>query len=362
MKKTPLYQRHLSLNAKLVDFAGYKMPIQYFGITKEHDVVRNSVGIFDVSHMGEIIVSGAGAESFLDFITINDVSSLEPWQVQYSAMCFEDGGIIDDLLIYRYPDYFMLVVNCANHQKDLDWLMAHKLEDVDIIDLSDSIGLIALQGPKSRQIIDSLTDINLNKMGFYRFSVGNIDEYPCTIARTGYTGELGFEIYADNENIVHIWDVLMNNDSEKILPVGLGCRDTLRMEMKYALYGNDIDEHTNPIEAGLGWITKLDKKNDFVGKDALLELNKCPDRLLVCVQMLERGIPRKGYKLLKNNSIVGEITSGTQSPSLNVGIGLAYVNKDYVQDGTKLSLLVRDRSLECKIVNSPFYKKGTLKK
>ena len=362
MKKTPLYQRHLSLNAKLVDFAGYKMPIQYFGITKEHDVVRNSVGIFDVSHMGEIIVSGAGAESFLDFITINDVSSLEPWQVQYSAMCFEDGGIIDDLLIYRYPDYFMLVVNCANHQKDLDWLMAHKSEDVDIIDLSDRIGLIALQGPKSRQIIDSLTDINLNKMGFYRFSIGSIDEYPCTIARTGYTGELGFEIYADNENIVHIWDVLMNNDSEKILPVGLGCRDTLRMEMKYALYGNDIDDQTNPIEAGLGWITKLDKKNDFVGKDALLELNKCPDRLLVCVQMLERGIPRKGYKLLKNNSIVGEITSGTQSPSLNVGIGLAYVNKDYVQDGTKLSLLVRDRSLECKIVNSPFYKKGTLKK
>ena len=175
-------------------------------------------------------------------------------------------------------------------------------------------------------------------MGFYRFSVVNIDDYPFKIARTGYTGELGFEIYADNKNIVHIWDILMNNDSEKILPVGLGCRDTLRMEMKYALYGNDIDDQTNPIEAGLGWITKLDKKNDFVGKDALLELNKCPDRHLVCVQMLERGIPRKGYKLLKNNNIVGEITSGTQSPSLNVGIGLAYVNKDYVQDGTKLSL------------------------
>ena len=362
MKKTPLYQRHKSMNAKLVDFAGYKMPIQYFGISKEHDVVRNSVGMFDVSHMGEIIISGSQAESFLDFITINDVSSLDLWQVQYSAMCYENGGIIDDLLIYRYPDYFMLVVNCANHQKDLDWLMANKWEDVNIIDLSEKIGLIAVQGPKSRQIIDSLTDINLNEMGFYRFSIGNIDKYPCTIARTGYTGELGFEIYADNKNIVHIWDALMNNDCDKILPVGLGCRDTLRMEMKYALYGNDIDDQTNPIEAGLGWITKLDKKNNFVGKDALFELNKSPNRYLVCVEMLERGIPRKGYKLLKNDTIVGEITSGTQSPSLNIGIGLAYVKIDYSQEGTQLSLLVRDRVLDCKIVNSPFYREGTLKK
>ena len=240
--------------------------------------------------------------------------------------------------------------------------MANKWEDVNIIDLSEKIGLIAVQGPKSRQIIDSLTDINLDEMGFYRFSIGNIDKYPCTIARTGYTGELGFEIYADNKNIVHIWDALMNNDCDKILPVGLGCRDTLRMEMKYALYGNDIDAQTNPIEAGLGWITKLDKKNNFVGKDALFELNKSPNRYLVCVEMLERGIPRKGYKLLKNDTIVGEITSGTQSPSLNIGIGLAYVKIDYSQEGTQLSLLVRDRVLDCKIVNSPFYREGTLKK
>ena len=247
MKKTPLYGKHVSLDAKLVDFAGYKMPIQYLGISKEHNAVRQSAGIFDVSHMGEIIISGPGAESYLNFIMTNDVSSLEAWQVQYSAMCFEDGGVVDDLLIYRYPEYFMLVVNCSNLEKNFDWLMAHKRDDVNIIDLSEKIGLIALQGPKSRQIIDPLVDININKMNYYRFAVATIDGFPCTLARTGYTGELGFEIYADNENIVRIWDKLINKASAPIMPVGLGCRDTLRLEMKYPLYGNDIDDRTNPI-------------------------------------------------------------------------------------------------------------------
>ena len=362
MKKTPLYGKHVSLDAKLVDFAGYKMPIQYLGISKEHNAVRQSAGIFDVSHMGEIIISGPGAESYLNFIMTNDVSSLEAWQVQYSAMCFEDGGVVDDLLIYRYPEYFMLVVNCSNLEKNFDWLMAHKRDDVNIIDLSEKIGLIALQGPKSRQIIDPLVDININKMNYYRFAVAAIDGLPCTLARTGYTGELGFEIYADNENIVRIWDKLINKASAPIMPVGLGCRDTLRLEMKYPLYGNDIDDRTNPIEAGLGWIAKLDKKDDFIGKEALLSLNGACDRSLVCIQMIDRGIPRKGYKLLKNNSIVGQVTSGTQSPSLKIGIGLAYVTNDFAQSGTNLSLLVRDKELKCKIVDSPFYKKGTLKK
>ena len=362
MKKTPLYGKHVSLDAKLADFAGYKMPIQYLGISKEHNAVRQSAGIFDVSHMGEIIISGPGAESYLNFIMTNDVTSLETWQVQYSAMCFEDGGVVDDLLIYRYPEYFMLVVNCSNLEKNFDWLMAHKRDDVNIIDLSEKIGLIALQGPKSRQIIDPLVDININKMNYYRFAVAAIDGFPCTIARTGYTGELGFEIYADNENIVRIWDKLINKASAPIMPVGLGCRDTLRLEMKYPLYGNDIDDRTNPIEAGLGWIAKLDKKDDFIGKEALMSLNGACDRSLVCIQMIDRGIPRKGYKLLKNNTIVGQVTSGTQSPSLKIGIGLAYVTNDFAQSGTNLSLLVRDKELKCKIVDSPFYKKGTLKK
>ena len=361
MNKTPLYEKHIELNAKLVDFADYKMPIQYSGITKEHLAVRESAGIFDVSHMGEIIISGKGAEDFLEFITINDISSLEPWQVQYSAMCFEDGGIVDDLLIYKYPDYFMLVVNCSNTAKDFDWLMAHKPKDVNIIDLSQKIGLIALQGPKSREILNQIIDIDINKLKFYRFEIANFHNFSCTISRTGYTGELGYEIYADNDNIVHIWDFIIAADSDIIHPAGLGCRDTLRLEMKYALYGNDIDDNTNPIEAGLGWITKLDKKNNFIGKDSLEKINNSLDRYLVCIKMVDRGIPRKGYELLYNGEIVGKVTSGTQSPTLNSGIGLGYVQKNYSKIGTELHMLVRGKKLKCKIVKPPFYRKGSLK-
>ena len=259
MKQTPLYTKHVELGAKLVDFAGYQMPIQYTGIIQEHNAVRHSAGLFDVSHMGEFIITGDEAEVFLDYVTINDVVSIQPWQAQYSAMCYEDGGIIDDLLIYRYPDHFMLVVNASNKEKDLDWFMAHKLDNVDILDISDQTGLIALQGPKSRSILQNIFDINLNEIDFYWFDVAKINGHSATIARTGYTGELGFEIYADHDNIVKIWDAIMKAGGDAVEPTGLGCRDTLRMEMKYCLYGNDNDASTNPIEAGLGWITKLDK-------------------------------------------------------------------------------------------------------
>ena len=361
MKKTPLYEKHIELNAKLVDFAGYMMPIQYDSITKEHFAVRESAGIFDVSHMGEIIISGKGSQEFLEYITVNDITNLEPWQVQYSAMCFEDGGIVDDLLVYRYPDYFMLVVNCSNTTKDFDWLMAHKPKDVDIIDISQKIGLIALQGPKSREILNNLIDVEINKMKYYQFEIAKFDNFPCTISRTGYTGELGYEIYADNKNIVKIWDAIMAEGSGLIHPAGLGCRDTLRLEMKYALYGNDIDENTNPIEAGLGWITKLSKKNNFVGKDALEQINNSLSRDLVCIKMVERGIPRKGYDLFYNDTMIGKITSGTQSPTLNVGIGLGYVQKDFSKIGVELYMLVRGKKIKCKIVDSPFFRKGSLK-
>ena len=270
MKQTPLYTKHVELGAKLVDFAGYQMPIQYTGIIQEHNAVRHSAGLFDVSHMGEFIITGDEAEVFLDYVTINDVVSIQPWQAQYSAMCYEDGGIIDDLLIYRYPDHFMLVVNASNKEKDLDWFMAHKLDNVDILDISDQTGLIALQGPKSRSILQNIFDINLNEIDFYWFDVAKINGNSATIARTGYTGELGFEIYADHDNIVKIWDAIMKAGGDAVEPTGLGCRDTLRMEMKYCLYGNDIDASTNPIEAGLGWITNLDKDN-FIGKEALVD-------------------------------------------------------------------------------------------
>ena len=356
MKQTPLYTKHVELGAKLVDFAGYQMPIQYTGIIQEHNAVRHSAGLFDVSHMGEFIIAGDEAEVFLDYVTINDVVYIQPWQAQYSAMCYEDGGIIDDLLIYRYPDHFMLVVNASNREKDLDWFMAHKLDNVDILDISDQTGLIALQGPKSRSILQNIFDINLNEIDFYWFDVAKINGNSVTIARTGYTGELGFEIYADHDNIVKIWDAIMKAGGDAVEPTGLGCRDTLRMEMKYCLYGNDIDASTNPIEAGLGWITKLDKDN-FIGKEALVDAKANITRKLICIEMIDRGIPRKGYTIVNNGSVVGEVTSGTQSPSLNQGIGLAYVAKSFAKTGTKLKMKVRDKLLNCKVVKSPFYKK-----
>ena len=359
MKQTPLYKRHVELGAKMVDFAGYQMPIQYTGIIQEHNAVRHSAGLFDVSHMGEFIITGDEAEVFLDYVTINDVVSIQPWQAQYSAMCYEDGGIIDDLLIYRYPDHFMLVVNASNKEKDLDWFMAHKLDNVDILDISDQTGLIALQGPKSRSILQNIFDINLNEIDFYWFDVAKINGNSATIARTGYTGELGFEIYADHDNIVKIWDAIMKAGGDAVEPTGLGCRDTLRMEMKYCLYGNDIDASTNPIEAGLGWITKLDKDN-FIGKEALVDAKANITRKLICIEMIDRGIPRKGYTIVNNGAVVGEVTSGTQSPSLNQGIGLAYVAKGFAKTGTKLKMKVRHKLLNCKVVKSPFYNKITV--
>jgi aminomethyltransferase len=361
MKKTSLYSRHVDLGAKLVDFAGYQMPIQYSGVMNEHNMVRKSAGLFDVSHMGEFIVSGDGAEEFLNYITINDLNMIEPWQAQYSAMCFEDGGIIDDLIIYRYPDHFMLVVNCANIEKDLDWLMANKPLNVDIMDISQQTSLIALQGPNSRKILQSITDVQLDDISFYCFKLGRICNETVTISRTGYTGELGYEIYGSNEKIIDIWDAIISEGGESIHPVGLACRDTLRTEMKYALYGNDIDDSTNPLEAGLGWITKLDKIN-FIGKNALINVNNNLRRKLVCIKMKDRGIPRKGYILMVDDAVVGEVTSGTQSPSLNEGIGLAYVSAPHAELGTELKIKIRKNFLNCVIIKPPFYKNGSLHK
>ena len=361
MKKTSLYKRHVELGAKLVDFAGYQMPIQYSGVVNEHNMVRKSAGLFDVSHMGEFIISGDGAEDFLNYITVNDLNAIKPWQAQYSAMCFEDGGIIDDLIIYRYPDHFMLVVNCANIEKDLDWLMANKPQDVNIMDISQQTSLIALQGPNSRKILQSISEVQIDDIDFYCFKLEKICDITVTIARTGYTGELGYEIYGNNEIIIEIWDKIIDLGEEHILPVGLACRDTLRTEMKYALYGNDIDESTNTLEAGLGWITKLEKSN-FIGKEVLTNTNNSLKRKLVCIKMIDRGIPRKGYKLFLGDEEVGEVTSGTQSPSLNEGIGLAYVSVPHEKFGTELKIKIRNNFLDCIVVKPPFYKNGSLNK
>ncbi|NQU28043.1 MAG: glycine cleavage system aminomethyltransferase GcvT [Candidatus Marinimicrobia bacterium] len=360
MKKTALYDRHLVLNAKLVSFAGYQMPVQYSGIVNEHRAVRKTAGIFDVSHMGEFFVRGSAAEAFLNQVTINDVTLIKPGQAQYSAMCYEDGGIVDDLLIYRYNNYFMLVVNASNLEKDYTWLSDQLIDGVTIENRSAEISLIALQGPWSRDILRELTADAIDDIPFYHFIEGRIAGKSVTIARTGYTGELGFEIYAENEDIPIVWDNLMEAGAQyDLLPVGLGARDTLRLEMKYCLYGNDIDKNTNPIEAGLGWITKL-TKNDFIGKSAIIAHKENLRRRLVCIEMQERAVPRPGYKLYNSAEEIGIITSGTHSPSLNIGIGLAYLKRGFTKSGTEIDVDIRGKLKKAIVVKPPFYKDGTI--
>tara|TARA_B110000240_G_scaffold165034_1_gene185609 strand:+ start:2929 stop:4023 length:1095 start_codon:yes stop_codon:yes gene_type:complete len=359
-KNTPLFDRHIELGGNMVSFGGYLLPTHYSGINLEHLGVRSKAGLFDVSHMGEFIISGSDAESFLQKVTVNDVTSLSVGQAQYSAMCYANGGIIDDILIYKKKNEFMLVVNAANNEKDLDWLKSHAKGDIRIENVSDDIGLVAIQGPRSRNILQTLTDSNLTNIQFYHFVEGRLNGKKAIISRTGYTGELGFEIYANSDDIGEIWDAIMKAGQDKGLePAGLGCRDTLRMEMKLALYGNDIDDTTNPIEAGLGWITRLGK-TDFMGKKALLEAKANVTRRLVCLEMTERAIPRQGYTILMNDESVGIITSGTMSPSLETGIGIGYVNRPFDKSGTELLVDIRGRMKSAVVVKPPFYKNGSL--
>ena len=359
-KNTPLLDRHIELGGNMVSFGGYLLPTHYSGINLEHLAVRSKAGLFDVSHMGEFIISGSDAESFLQKVTVNDVASLSVGQAQYSAMCYANGGIIDDILVYKKKNEFMLVVNAANNEKDLDWLNSHAKGDIRIENMSDDIGLVAIQGPRSRNILQTLTDSNLTNIQFYHFVEGRLNGKKAIISRTGYTGELGFEIYANSDDIGEIWDAIMKAGQDKGLePAGLGCRDTLRMEMKLALYGNDIDDTTNPIEAGLGWITRLGK-TDFMGKNALLEEKANVTRRLVCLEMTERAIPRQGCTILINDEIVGTITSGTMSPSLETGIGIGYVNRPFDKSGTELLVDIRGRMKSAVVVKPPFYKNGSL--
>ena len=359
-RKTSLNDSHLKLNARMVDFSNFLMPLQYSGIVEEHLAVRSCAGLFDVSHMGEFFVSGDGSESFLDRLTVNDVRSLKPGEAQYSLMCREDGGIIDDLLIYRFEDRFMVVVNAGNIKKDFEWLKSHLSEGTNLVDVSDETGLIAVQGPKSRDILQKVFNQDLSTVSFYTFLIGLIGKCDVTIARTGYTGELGFEIYCQVRDAESIWGLIHNSGAEDgLVPVGLGCRDTLRMEMKYCLYGNDIDETTNPIEAGLGWGTNLSKEN-FEGKDAIVRAKENVTRCLVCFEMVERAVPRRGYKIWKGSDEVGVVTSGTQSPSLKKGIGLGYVAKELSNAGKELEIDIRGNRKTAVISKPPLYKNGSL--
>lgn len=336
----------------MIDFAGYQMPIHYSGIIQEHQAVRNSCGMFDVSHMGQFIVKHEGAEEFLNYMTVNDVLSMNVGDAQYSAMCFDHGGIVDDILIYKYEDRFMLVVNAANVDRDLQWLADHKPETVVIENKTDELGLIAIQGPRSREILIDIFGSDTNDIAYYKFK--EIDGM--TVGRTGYTGELGFEIYGDNSSIDKMWDKII--ETGDIVPCGLGCRDTLRLEMKFCLYGNDINEKTNPIEAGLGWITKLNV-NDFIGKNIALQAKQERIRHLAAFEMVDRAVPRKGYVIYADGEEAGIVTSGTQSPTLNKGIGMGYVQFGKHKAGMSIEIDIRGKMKKAVIVKPPFYKDGS---
>lgn len=357
MKRTPFYDIHRQLGAKLVEFGGFEMPVQYSSIIEEHRAVRNAVGIFDVSHMGEFEVWGRGALEFVQRATVNDVTKLVPGKAQYSVMCYDDGGIVDDLLVYHLGDHFMLVVNAANIEKDFAWLHGHVFGDVDLRDVSDQTALLAVQGPKSLPLLQKLTRVDLFSIPYYHFVQGELAGVSMTISRTGYTGELGVELFlhADPSRCKDVWGKILEAGLEfGIQPVGLGARDTLRLEMGYCLYGNDIDATTNPLEAGLGWITKLDK-GEFIGRASLLKAKQDGlKRKLVGFTVEERAFPRHGYEISLNGSAIGRVTSGTFSPTLEKGIGMGYVETAYSAPGTAVEVVVRAKTVPATIVKLPF--------
>jgi aminomethyltransferase len=365
LKETPLTDEHRRLGAKLVPFAGYEMPVQYAeGIMAEHRTVREKVGLFDVSHMGEIEIRGPGALDLVQRVTSNDASKMDIGQAQYSVMCRPDGGIIDDCITYRFADRYMIVVNASNRDKDRDWIMQAAREfDVQVTDRSDEIALLALQGPKAQEVLARLTDTDLDAVRYYHFTEGAVADVNAIISRTGYTGEDGFELYVAAADAVTLWRrLLLAGADDGILPIGLGARDSLRLEMGYALYGNDLDENHTPLEAGLGWVVKLDK-GEFIGRSALAQLKERGVRQkLVGFTMKERGFPRHGYDVRVDGEPGGVVTSGIVSPSTGDGIGMAYVPAESAKPGTTIEIMIRDKATPAEVVRPPFYKEGSVRK
>jgi aminomethyltransferase len=360
MKNTALLQKHLDANAKMVPFAGYNMPVQYEGVNIEHETVRNAVGVFDVSHMGEFFLRGPKALDLIQRVCTNDASVLFDGKAQYSCMPNGKGGIVDDLIIYRiHQEEYLLVVNASNIEKDWNWIASHNTEGVEMENASDRYSLLAIQGPKAAEAMQSLTQVNLSEMPYYTFVKGDFagcsDIY---ISATGYTGSGGFEIYVPNDAAPHVWDAVFAAGAPfGIKPIGLAARDTLRLEMGFCLYGNDIDDTTSPLEAGLGWITKFTK--DFVDATTLkAQKEQGITRKLIAFEMVERGIPRHDYRILDaNGAEIGKVTSGTMSPSMKIGIGLGYVTKEHSALDSPIYVEIREKGVEAKVVKLPFYKK-----
>ncbi|KIC62653.1 glycine cleavage system aminomethyltransferase GcvT [Chryseobacterium taiwanense] len=357
IKKTAFNAIHHLLGAKMVDFAGYEMPVQYKGINHEHETVRNRVGVFDVSHMGEILIQGKEALSLIQKITSNDAAKLFPGKVQYSCMPNDTGGIIDDLLVYMISkDDYLLVVNASNIEKDLNWIHEQNSFDAQVSNISDSMSLLAVQGPKAQQVLQKLTDVSLKDLEYYTFTIGELAHIPnALLSATGYTGAGGFEIYVENRYAAHLWEAIFEAGKEEgIEPIGLGARDTLRLEMGYCLYGSDIDDYTSPLEAGLGWITKFNK--DFVHSGFLkIQKEKGISKKLVGFEMIDKGVPRHGYEVWnENQEILGTVTSGTMSPTLKIPIGMGYISVENSAVGNEIFINIRNKPTKAIIVSLPF--------
>lgn len=363
MKKTPLYNKHVEHEGKIVDFAGFKMPIQYSSIINEVNGVRGAAGLFDVSHMGEIEIMGDDDVDFLNWITTNNVSKLKVWQAQYTTMLYPDGGIVDDLLVYRLPDRYLLVVNATNQKKDYEWIKDNEKGNVEINFKSDDYFQLAVQGPQAEPVLEKVTDKDLSEIKFYWSAEAEIKGNKFIISRTGYTGEDGFEIYGKSSMGEEVWDAIMDaGKDEGIIPCGLGARDVLRLEMGYCLYGNDITKDTSPLEAGLSWLVKMDKE-DFIGKDALKkQKDEGIKRRLSGIEIKGRLIPRHNHIILKDDEKIGFVTSGSHSPSLGNPIAMGYIDKPYNKKETEIFIEVRNKKIRGEVVSLPFWKKGSLKR
>lgn len=361
LKRTPLFDQYKAYGGKTIDFGGWELPVQFSSIKAEHEAVRTKAGLFDVSHMGEVFVSGEGALSFLQSLCTNDVSKLKDGQAQYTVMCYENGGTVDDLLIYKRQDNdYLLVVNASNIDKDVAWMKEHAASDVHIDDRSSEYGLLALQGPKSQEILQKLTTEPLDEIKFFRFKEHvNVAGHDVLISRTGYTGEDGFELYASPDAIVALWPAILEAGKEEgIVPAGLGARDTLRFEAGLPLYGQELSKDISPLEANLGFVVKLGKDADFIGKEVLsAQKSNGITRKLVGLEMIDKGIPRTGYKVYIEDEEVGEVTTGTQSPTLQKNIGFALLASEHAEVGTVVEVEVRNRRLKAAVIATPFYKR-----
>lgn len=361
LKRTPLFEVYKEYGGKTIDFGGWELPVQFSSIKEEHEAVRTKAGLFDVSHMGEIEVKGTDSLAYLQKMMTNDISKVKTGAAQYTAMCYETGGTVDDLLVYKIEDdHYLLVVNASNIEKDYDWLEKHVEGDVALKNLSETTAQVALQGPLAEKVLQKLTQTDLSGIGFFKFQQDvEIDGKKALVSRTGYTGEDGFEVYCDKADVVAIWKAILDaGKDEGIIPCGLGARDTLRFEANLALYGQELSAEISPLEAGIGFAVKLAKEADFIGKAALLaqKENGLP-RKIVGIEMIDRGIPRHGYPVYKGDELIGEVTTGTQSPTLKKNIGLALITSKYAVPDSELEVEIRGKRLKVKVVPTPFYKR-----